>query len=270
MSYFVDVHTHLTDHRFASDLPEVVNRAEIAGLGAIVVNGLEPHSNREVMAMSAHYPLIKPALGIYPINGVWQILPKDLPFQVNPFDVNQEIAYIREQAQSGVIVAIGECGLDGHWVGADTFEEQERVFGELIKIAVEADIPVIVHSRKLEKRTIELLEFYQAKKVNFHCFCGKSKLAIDAAENFGWYFSIPANARKNELFGKMLRGLPMENILTETDAPYLAPEKGMRNEPRHVVGTVEYLAELRHISMKEAQATVWENFQRLFSRCTPG
>jgi TatD DNase family protein len=266
MSHYVDVHTHLTHERFVPDLEHVIARAKLAGLGAIVVNGLEPRSNRQILAMSQQDPLIKAALGIYPLNAICGILPDPPPFPVEVFDVDQEIEFIRAQALSGRISAVGECGLDAHWVGSETFAEQERVFGKLIEVAVAANIPVIVHTRRLEKRAMEILEFFKAKKVDFHCFGGKSSLAIKAAENADWCFSIPANARKNESFGKLLRGLPREKILTETDAPYLAPEKATRNEPQNVVGTVAYFAELRSIPIEEARDLVWANYQRLFDR----
>ena len=113
---------------------------------------------------------------------------------------------------------------------------------------------------------MEILAHHDVNKVNFHCYGGKSKLAINAAETHGWYFSIPANARKNQSFTKLLKSLPPELILTETDAPYLGPERGVRNEPINVRGTVEYLAELREWGLEEAKQRVWQNFNTLFGR----
>ena len=259
----VDVHAHLTHEAFAPDLDAVVRRAESAGLGAIIVNGLEPRSNRRVLALAQQFPLLWPALGIYPVDAVCHQI-KDLPFPVAPFDVDAELAFIREAAAQGVLAAIGECGLDGYWVGEDLFVEQERVFVALIEIAVEHHLPIIVHSRKREERAFEVLAHYGAKKVNFHCYGGKVRAAVRVAEQYGWYFSIPANARVNQAFRKMLSELPQAQILTETDCPYLAPVKGERSEPSHVVGTVELFAELRGLSVDEAQAVVWKNFVSLF------
>lgn len=261
---YVDVHTHLTHERFRGDQERVLERAAQAGLGAIVVNGLEPASNREILAMAAKRPLVRPALGIYPIDAVNEILPAGLPFEVAPFDVDQEIAFIREQARAGRLAAIGECGLDGYWVPESTFAEQERVFEALIEVAMESDLPLIVHTRKLEQRSAEILRHHGAKKVNFHCFGGRVRLAQTLAESDGWWFSIPANARVNEAFRKMLTVLPKEKILTETDAPFLAPVRGERNEPANVVGTVELMASLRNMSVDEAREQIWRNFQDLF------
>tara|TARA_B100001094_G_C18094653_1_gene752366 strand:+ start:264 stop:1061 length:798 start_codon:yes stop_codon:yes gene_type:complete len=259
----VDVHTHLTHEKFTEDLPIVLQNAEKAGLGAIVVNGLNPDSNKRILDLAEEYEIVKPALGIYPIDAL-NSLDLKLPFPVKKFDVFQEIELIGKWASQKKIIAIGECGLDGYWVDKETFPLQEQVFESLIEIGKNHDLPLIIHTRKMEKRSIEILKHNQARKVNFHCFCGKVKHAVSEAENEGWYFSIPANARRSESFTKMLQKLPMDKILTETDAPYLAPEKGQRNEPQFVKDTVRFLAELRNIKYDEARQIVWENFIQLF------
>ena len=265
MSY-VDVHTHLTHERFAEDAEEAIARAEQAGLGAIVVNGLEPVSNRAILEMSERHPVVRPALGIYPIDAVCNQLPEDFTLDVERFDVDAEIAFIAEMAAAGRLTAIGECGLDGHWVGEDTFAEQERVFEALIGIAMDNDLPAIIHTRKREVRAAEILRGLGATRVDFHCYGGKVKNALRWAAEDGWWFSVPANARRNEAFAKMLRELPPERILTETDAPYMSPEPGVRSEPAAVVGTVAYLAELRGWSVDEARAQVWRNYEALTAR----
>lgn len=261
---YVDVHTHLTHDKFQSDWEQVTTAAVKAGLGAIVVNGLEPESNRRILDMARRYPVIKPALGIYPVEAVNHLLPETFSLAVARFDVDQEIAFIREQALAGNLHAIGECGLDGYWLSQETFAEQERVFRALISVAIEADLPLIIHTRKLEQRAGEILAEMGVKRVDFHCFGGKVKLAQRYAEQFGWYFSIPANAPVNEAFKKMLETLPIDLILTETDAPYLAPQRGDRNEPANVTGTVALLASLRGMSEEAARDQVWRNYQRLF------
>lgn len=265
MSFYVDVHCHLTHKAFASDYHEVLDKAKKSGLGAIVVNGLEPESNRKILEMAKKDPIIKPALGIYPLEAVCDIIPDDLPFKVKKFNVSEEIAFIRTHAEQGKLAAIGECGLDGYWVKEETFPGQEKVFEELLDIAKSSNIPVIIHSRKLEKRTIEVVEHHKNEKVVFHCFGGKSKLAINTAEKHGWCFSIPATAHKNQGFMKLLQKLPEECLLTETDAPYLSPEKNTRNEPSNVLYTVDLLAKARTWSADKARDLIYFNYLRLFS-----
>ncbi len=263
MSY-VDVHTHLTHERFRDDLEAVVDRAREAGVTDMVVNGLEPASNRRVLELATAFLEVKPALGIYPVNAVCDRLPSSLPFEVPVFDVDEEIAFIRDQAKSGSLAAIGECGLDGHWLDRSTFKRQEQVFEAFLEIAMDQDLPLILHTRCLEERSIEILRHYRPEKVDFHCFGGKTRLAEEVAERYQWWFSIPANARKNTSFTRMLKMLPPERILTETDAPYLGPLRGERNEPANVVGTVEYLAELRGWPLEQAREQVWRNYRELF------
>lgn len=264
MSFFVDVHTHLTHEDFAPDRLDVIARAKAAGLGAIVVNGLEPVSNRMILEMARQDPVIRPALGIYPLDAVCQDLPKDFPFEVAKFDVVAEIEFIRSEAKAGRLAAIGECGLDGYYLGPEFLPGQERVFEALIGVAMECDLPIIIHTRKCEKRAGEILAAHGIKKVNFHCFGGRATLAREYAEKNGWRFSIPANCTVNEGFQKMLKTLPPETILTETDAPYLGPTRGQRNEPANVVGTVRRLAEYRGWSDEDAKNRVYENYTRLF------
>ena len=265
MTYYVDVHAHLTHPEFNIDCNNVIKKAEEVGLKVIIVNGLEPKSNRQTLNMAKNHHIIQPALGIYPVNAVCDQLADNFPLPVEKFDLVAELSFIREQAMKQHIVAIGECGLDGHWLGPETWAKQEFVFEKLIEIAMDANLPVIIHSRKLEKRVIEILTVCGTKKVNFHCFGGKSKLALQVAEKFGWSFSIPAIAHKNHGFSKLLKYLPPECILTETDCPYLSPIKNTRNEPSNVLHTVALLASIRDWTLNQAKETIWHNFQRLFN-----
>jgi TatD DNase family protein len=262
----VDVHTHLTHERFSGEVDATVERALRAGLGAILVNGLEPRSNRAILEMAQRHAVVEPALGIYPIDAVCTQLPEDFTLAVERFDVDAEIDFIAEAAAQGRLRAVGECGLDGHWVGEETFAEQERVFERLVEVAMRHDLPVIIHTRKREVRAAEILRHMGATRVDFHCFGGRVKHALRWANEDGWWFSIPANARRNEAFGKMLRELPAERILTETDAPYMSPQPGQRSEPAAVVQTVQYLAELRDWSVEQARERVWQNYCSLVGR----
>jgi TatD DNase family protein len=263
--HYVDVHTHLTHQAFVEDWEAVVERAREAGLTAIVVNGLEPISNRQVLAMAAKYPVIKPALGIYPLEAInSELVPGQLPFEISQFSVEEELSFIREQALSGRLAAIGECGLDAHWLDDRYSKGQEFAFEHLIETSILADIPIIVHSRKKEQRCRDILKHHGAKRVNFHCFGGRTRLAKKIAEEDGYWFSIPANAVRSESFRKMLSELPIERILTETDAPFLSKVKGERTEPRDVCHTIALLAELRTWSEEDACLRVWNNYQELF------
>lgn len=260
---FVDVHTHLTHEKFAADLPQVVDRARAAGVTHIVTNGTDGPDNRRVLETAACYPEILPALGIYPVDAIAnEILAggHELPWEQQPLDVDAELAFIEDHAEQAA--AIGECGLDAHWV-PDYMARQEEVFNALIEIARAHDLPLIVHSRRAEAETFAVLQRAGATRVDFHCFGGKFNLARALCEA-GYYCSIPANVGKNQLFQKMARELPLDRLLTETDAPYLAPERGTRNEPANVPGTVAAIAEIRDLPVSKVERAIEENFRRLF------
>ena len=264
MSFYVDVHCHLTHEHFSKDWKDVMKRAEEAGLSALVINGLEPVSNRKILEWAKEEKIVKPSLGIYPVDAVCGILPKDFPFPVRVFSVDEELSFIKKQAEEGSIIAVGECGLDGYWLSEETHAEQERVFSYLLEVAKENDLPVIIHSRKLEKRAFEMVESHGNEKVVFHCYGGKTKLALRYANKFPWCFSIPAIAHKSDSFSKLLRDLPPESLLTETDSPFLAPEKNTRNEPLNVIKTVALLAEIRAWDLEKAKKLIFSNYERLF------
>lgn len=266
VSHYLDVHTHLTHALFQNDLAQVIQRAEEADLRAIIVNGLAPSSNRQILAMAQQHSIVKAALGIYPTEAVNDILPDDFHLEIEKFTLLDEINFIREQAKNKTIIAIGECGLDAHHLGEDTFPQQEKVFIELLEIASDHDLPVIVHSRKRETRCIEILKAHGMKKVDMHCFGGKAKLALETAESEGWCFSIPAHVIRTHSFQKLVQLLPVECLLTETDAPYLPAVAGTRCEPSDVVTSIECMAKLKHVSIETMKATVWENYKRIFEK----
>jgi TatD DNase family protein len=171
------------------------------------------------------------------------------------------IAHVRAHVSEAF--AVGEIGLDGYWVPEAFWPKQEEAFRALVSIALEADKPIIIHTRKRERRTWELLQELGATRVDWHCFGGKVKLAREIAER-GHYFSIPANARRSESFTRMLQTLPRDRVLLETDCPYLAPEAGALNEPVNVQCTVVLMAELWNTSEDAVIAQLSENFFQLF------
>lgn len=265
MSFYVDVHTHLTHEAFEQDCADVVARAMTMGLGAIVVNGLSKKSNRKTLALAQKYPIIKAALGIYPVEAVNEQLAPDFHLKIERFSIKEELDFIRQMAEQKQITAIGECGLDAHHLEEETFPQQEKVFISLIEIALKYQLPIIIHSRKRERRVLEILAAHQVQKVNMHCYGGKTNLAIQAAEKWGWCFSIPANVGRSHSFQSLSHKLPPECILTETDAPYLSPDPNERNEPANVTKTIPVIAGLRAWDEEKTIATIWNNYLRLFS-----
>lgn len=259
-----DVHAHLTHPRLLPDVDAVLARARDAGLTTIVSNGLNPSDNAAVLALAARHPMVRPGLGFYPVDAVMTellALGVDYPRDVEPVTADAGIAWVEAHVEQAF--AVGEIGLDGHWVPEALWPLQEAVFRRLVAVAMAADRPVIVHSRRRERRAFEILQELGATRVDWHCFGGKVALARTIAEHGHW-FSIPANARRSESFTRMLQTLPRDRLLLETDCPYLGPERDRTNEPATVAGTAAYAAEIWGVTPADVAERMADNFRRLF------
>jgi TatD DNase family protein len=259
-----DVHAHLTHPDLAADIDGVVERARAAGLTTVISNGLNPADNAAVRALGQRFPLIKPAFGLYPVDAVLADMlaaGESYPGRTAAVSTAEGIAWVREHVAEAF--AVGEIGLDGYWVKEQFWPAQDAAFRELVQIALGADKPIIVHTRKRERRTLELLDELGAKRVDWHCFGGRLSLAREIASR-GHYLSIPANARRSQSFTGMLQSLPRDRLLLETDSPYLGPEKDAPSEPAFVALTVALAAELWGTSVEGAAAQFEANFARLF------
>lgn len=263
MGWF-DVHAHLTDPRLAAKEAEVLANARSAGVTTIVSNGLNPADNAAVAALAARAPdLVRPAFGLYPVDAV---LPEmiamgvDYPRQ-DPVPAEEAVAWVRDHLDD--CVAVGEIGLDWHWVPEALWPRQEQVFRDLVRLAMAADKPVIIHTRKAERRALEVLVELGATRVNWHCYSSKVKLGLEIAAHGHW-LSIPANARKAENFSRLLAQLPRDKVLLETDCPYLGPDREQLNEPANVAGTARYAAELWGCGLDVVREQLEANFAALF------
>ncbi len=260
---YVDVHAHLIHPAFAGREDEIARRAAEAGVTRVIVNGLEPRSNRAVLELCERHDNLLPALGIYPVDAIASRIdraawthPWDPPA---PFDADAEVDFIASVADR--LVAIGECGLDAYW---DTghMDEQERVLRRLAEVAIAADKPLILHTRKAEERTFAILKEMGVRRADFHCFGGKAKLAVQIAEA-GYHLSIPPVVVRADSFQRLVQKLPLESLLTETDCPYMGPTQDT-NEPANVPVGVAKMAELRGLSPEDMAAAIRSNFEALF------
>ena len=262
----VDVHCHLTHETFDADRGELLNSLGDYGLKAVVINGLEPISNRQTLELAASYSYVHAAVGIYPLEAIHHLIPGDHELKPpHSFNLETEIGWIEDQAHQGRVVAIGECGLDGYYFAGEMIDQQQQVLCQLARIAKHYNLPLIVHSRKCERRIMHMLAEVKQPKVLFHCYMGKVKWAVQGARDYGWCFSIPAIVPRHQGFQRMLAELSLEHILTETDSPYLSQIRGIRNDPRQVIYPLWGLAQARQISTAAAAQVVWANFQRLFA-----
>lgn len=242
----------------------VLERAAAASVTTIISNGLHIDDNEAVWALSQRSDVVKPAFGLYPVDAVLvQMLEAgvEYPHEHAPKPASVTLDWLKERG--GDAVAIGEIGLDRYWVPSEFWEEQERVFEQLVHIAIEFDKPIIIHSRKAERRCFELLKELPIRKVNWHCYSSKVKLGRQFAE-FGHYLSIPTNVRRAQNFMRLVQTLPRDKILLETDCPYLSPEPGTMSEPAYVKGTVDVMAEEWGEPVERVVDQLEDNFEALF------
>lgn len=258
----IDSHAHLDVSAFDADRDTVISRAREQGVelmleiaGSDVAKG----SLAVGMALAAKYPFIYAAVGLH-------------PHEASLYDdtLEQElVSYARHEK----VIGWGEIGLDYHYDHSPR-DVQCRVFARQMELALELELPVIIHTREAEEDTIGLLRERWAAcgggKVGgiIHCFTSTQQLA-DAALEMGFLisFSGVVTFKNAEDLRAVARSVPMERLLVETDCPYLAPvpHRGKRNEPAFVRDTAAYLANLKGVSLEEMASTTSANFKRLFN-----
>lgn len=244
---FIDVHCHL-DFYNNKEIKKIIENSKKSNVKIIVVNGVNPKSNKRIIEISNNSPEIKASLGLYPTDSVK--LSKD--------QIQEEIEFIKKNK----IIAIGEIGLDLKEL--ESLDKQEKNFRKMLKLAKELNKPVIVHSRKAEKQVIEILKAENIKKVVMHCFCGKIKLVEKIIEN-NWMLSIPSNVKHSEQFQKIIEIAPIENLLCETDSPFLHPDKEMNNTPVNVIESYKKIAEIKNLKIEKVEKEIEKNYKRIFS-----
>src|SRR3989344_4290850 len=257
-----DAHCHLTSKDFSRDIDKVVERAKNV---MIVSSGVNLEDNKRVLELAKRFKNVKAGLGLYPVDA--------LKLDEKGFEENLE--FIRKNKDK--LVYIGEAGLDykdkGHQRPpyqpcATTMrteqEDRERQKGNFLKIiglAERIKKPLLVHSRTAERECFELVESSDLKRVIFHCFTGKLKLAKKIA-NKGWSFSIPCSVVRNPGFHRLVKEIYISQLLIQTDAPYMSPFGG-RNEPCFVAESVVNIAELKSLEMTEVENILEMNFQKM-------
>ena len=261
---YADVHCHLEHERFKEDLDEVVNRARKNKVKLIISSGVNPSTNRRALALAKKYPdIVKASFGIYPVDAVANKvdIAEEFIRHVEKFDIDKELKWIEENSHK--CIAIGEVGLDYKIVKGHNDLQKEN-FRKCISLANKLNKTLIIHSRNAEGDTMDLLEEMKAKKVVMHCFQGKKSL-IKKGLDLGFYFSIPAVITRLEHFKMMVELIPIENLLTETDAPYLAREVGGRSESTDVINTIKIISQIKGLSEGEVAKRIWKNTRDVFN-----
>ncbi len=231
----VDAHCHLCFDHFKGEEEDVVERARDRIL-RMYDCGVTPGTARRTLELARRFDgFVFPTIGLHP--------PRAPRMQDRVIDEVVEI--IREHADE--LAAIGEIGLDYHYIKrADERECMREVFERFLRLAEELDKPVVIHAREAEEDAFEILQEYDVTAM-FHCYDGPPELARRIAEE-GHYVSFSTILIIRGLTNRtreLIESVPLERILTETDSPYLSPEKGRRNEPKNVWRVVELVAEVK-------------------------
>lgn len=260
----IDSHAHLTDRKLMSDLREVLSLAGEAELEAIVTVGTDPGSNRAVAKLVEEAPGKRGADDDWPeIFGTVGIHPHDAKVVTDA--VLDEMA---DLAAGERIVAIGETGLD-FYRDLSPRDRQEIAFVQQIGLARELGLPLVVHSRDAHERAMDILERESGGDVRgvMHCFSGDSGIAQRVLD-LGMYIGIagPVTYPNANALRQVVREVPLDRLMVETDSPYLAPQKyrGKRNEPAYVMYVAEAVAETKGVSFDEVARATTENARELF------
>jgi TatD DNase family protein len=255
-----DSHCHIAGEEFIADLPAVVERARAAGVSrALVILAAEDDAEiARVPAVLAAWPECRFAVGVH-------------PHHAKVFESNPQLAAgkVAERIDAlPEVRAIGEIGLDYHYDFSPR-DVQHAVFRAQIRLALERDLPIVIHTREAEDDTLRILQEEGRGRLRgvFHCFTGDTGAANRALAT-GFLLSIPGVATfpKAETLRQAAAAAPADRLLVETDSPYLAPIpfRGKRNEPAYVAKVVEQLAAVRGVSADVIGAETDRNFDGLF------
>ena len=229
-----DAHAHLAAPDFADDLSDVLTRAESAGLCGVLTVGETLADAERILDLAAGHRLIKPAAGLFPTI-------------LDPAAAAAVLAFVRRNADR--LVALGEVGLDRRVVKTEAeWCVQEDILAGFVTLANELDLPLNIHSRSAGRHTIAFLRRCGARRVLMHAFDGRAASAAEGAEA-GYAFSIPPSVVRSPQKQKLVRRLPLECLLLETDSPVLGPDPATRNEPANVVVACRAVAELKGVPL---------------------
>lgn len=255
MFEFVDTHTHVTDEAFKGEEEAVIERAVAAGVTHLLQADISSRERGPMREICRRHPgVLHPMLGLYPgsVEADWQ----------------SELALV-EAADRSDVVAVGEVGLDYHF-STEFREEQKQALRIQLELASQWDLPVNIHLRDATGDFVEIIEDCRHLGLhgNLHAFSGSAEIFDRLLRSGDWYVGIGGVVTfKNAGIAKELERIPLERILLETDAPYLAPTplRGTRNESSNIPLIAAKVAEIKGVSLEEVAARTTSNAKKLFS-----
>ncbi len=250
---FIDAHSHLQFESFDEDREMVIQRAIRNNIDAIITIGTDVYSSNEAVNLAKRFAVVFAAVGIHPNDSM-------------NVDID-EFSRIKTLANEDKVIAIGEIGLDYYRDHAKKLKQEESLRKQ-IRIAHEVSLPLIIHNRDAHEDILLILKNEKAEKIGgvFHSFSGEIKfLESVLAENYYISFTGPITF-KNANYNKLIDCVPMEQLLLETDSPFLSPVpfRGKRNEPAHLNYIAKKIAQVKGISTEELARITSYNTENLF------
>lgn len=249
---FIDTHTHLFFKNFDDDREEVVKNAIASGVKYMLVPGTDIETSKQAIELAEKFDAVYASVGVHPHDT------KDWS--------NSLIEELKELAKHPKVVAIGEIGLD-YFYDFSPKEKQKQAFDKQIELALELNLPVIIHNRDSNEDIMEFARKYKNTqlKAQYHCFAGTVENARELVE-MGHFISFTGNItfKKADSIREVISKVSVENILLETDSPFLTPEpfRGKRNEPKNIPLIAEIIAKIHHLRVEDvARTTSWNAFK---------
>jgi TatD DNase family protein len=245
----IDCHAHLSDPSFGEDLSAVLERATSAGVERVICVAENLADCHRVLALTKRHAVLSACLGLHPDSA-------------DPAEAATVADLIRRNAHG--LAGIGEVGLD-YWIATEESarEIQRQVLLGFVRLSRELDLPLNVHSRSAGHYTLDLLLAAGARRVLMHAFDGRLSHARRGADA-GFFFSVPPSLVRSRQKQKLVKGLPLACLTTETDSPVLGPEPGRRNEPANLPLVVETVATIKQFPPEQVREAMTENAYRLF------
>ncbi len=248
-----DSHAHYNDEKFAEDREELLKEIYNSGITKLVNAGYSLESSKSAIEIAKTHNFIYSTVGISP---------NDID------DYKKEyLEEIKKLAKNEKVVAIGEIGLDYYW-NKENKDLQKEVFVSQIKIANELNLPIVIHTREAIYDTLEILKNNNcSKKGVFHC-CPFNVDLVREGLKLGFYISFagPTTFKNSKNAAEIIKMVPLDKMLIETDSPYLSPEplRGKRNDSRNVKYIAQKIADVKEISLEEVAKITYENAKKIF------
>ena len=250
-----DTHTHLYSEEFRNDLDDVVSRAIEAGVTNLFLPAIDSETTTDMYALEKRFPNhVRLMMGLHPCS-------------VKPESYEQELDWVKKQLNEKTFYAVGEIGIDLYW-DKSTLKIQQEAFQTQIRWAKSLNLPINIHCRDAFDEVFDILEQEKDDKLFgiFHCFTG-NLIQAQQAISYGLKLGIGGvSTFKNGKIDQFLHQIPIEHIVLETDAPYLAPTpyRGKRNEPAYVVLVAKKMAELYQLTLEEVAEITTKNAQNVY------